>query len=442
MTKRLATQLMTLAAGLAVAGAACTMNSVEVPDLTGPSELALAFHLTATPDSISQDGVSQSSIVVRATKPDGQPASGQVFRLDMFVGGAAADYGRLSGKTVVTGTDGRASAVYTAPPPVVAGGSVGSCRGLPGPCVEITATPVGTGFSFGNNVQSVDIHLVPLGVILPPADTPTAAFVVTPTPVTANVATNLDASASCGGPVSGGVCNSGNVIVSYSWGFGDGAAGSGKTTSHAWSAPGTYTVVLTVTNDGGKSASTSQTVTVAAGAAPTANFVFSPTSPGIGQQIQFNASQSTAAAGRTLVQYNWNFGDGETQSGVVVNKNYNQTGTFSVTLTVQDDAGQTATVSRTVTVTTGNPVAVLTLVKTAGPPPAGGTISADGSSSFAVSGTIVTYTFSWGDATPDTTGAAPTASHSYAAAGTFTVRLTVTDSLGRIGTITASITVP
>ncbi len=53
-------------------------------------------------------------------------------------------------------------------------------------------------------------------------------------------------------------------IVSYSWNFGDGASGSGAsaTTSHTYSADGTYTVILTVTDGGNLSDFVSQPVTV------------------------------------------------------------------------------------------------------------------------------------------------------------------------------------
>ena len=57
----------TLAAALMV-GAACTVHQTTSPALTGPSELATSVRITATPDSISQDGASQSSVVVSAIR--------------------------------------------------------------------------------------------------------------------------------------------------------------------------------------------------------------------------------------------------------------------------------------------------------------------------------------------------------------------------------------
>src|SRR5262245_12350703 len=188
MATRNTKSLTLLAMALALLGSAC-VSSTEIPPLTGPSEFALSFNLTATPDTIPQDGRSTSTITLTARQGDGKPAVGQVFRLDMLVGFVPADYGSLTQKTVVTGSDGKATVAYTAPNPVIAGGNPGSCApsifspSLPGTCVSISATPIGTNFAGGTNSQLVDIHLVPLGVILPPADVPTASFVVSPTPV-------------------------------------------------------------------------------------------------------------------------------------------------------------------------------------------------------------------------------------------------------------------
>src|ERR1019366_5533504 len=329
----------TLAVTLAL-GVACTTHQTSAPALTGPSELATAVSITATPDSISQDGASQASIVVLAFDSNGKPLPGLAIRLDMQVGGVTQDFGTLSAKSIVTGTDGKANSVYTAPPSSPAGSS-GS--GTP---VSIRATTTGTDAQTAQS-QSVTIRLVPPGVILPPAVTPTAKFSFSPTTPSAKQQTLFDASASCAGS---SACTSTAGITNFVWNFGDGTFGSGVQPSHTFQLNGTFNVTLTVTNTGGVQASTTTAVLVGAGNAPTADFQFSPTAPVVGQLIVFDASQARPGLGHSIANYAWNYGDGASGTGVTPTHAFSAAGTFNVTLTVTDEASQATTVTKAVPV--------------------------------------------------------------------------------------------
>jgi PKD repeat protein len=422
--------LKTLAAALAtIALTACTQNKAqETPALSGPSGPATSVTVQAIPDSISQDGSSQSSIRVTAIGPNGRGLANLPLRLDMRVNGVAQDFGTLSPRTVVTNSDGVATAVFTAPP---ATPLFGSCLGLAGTCIDIVATPTGSNFD-AVSPQSVAIRLVPPGVILPPAGTPTAAFSFSPTSVAAKSAVIFDASASTPG-------NGSASITGYAWTFGDGGSASGRTATHTFGDPGTFNVTLTVTNDRGLTASTSQAVTVSGGNGPTPAFTFSPTEPRINEAVFFNGATSTAGAGHTITSYRWDFGDGATGTGVTTSHTYAVAGSYTVSLTVTDEAGQSATSGGTsVPIGSGNPNAVLLVTKTGG-----NSVQADGAgSSAAGTATIATYTFLWGDGTSTGPQASPAATKTYGVAGTYTVTLRVTDNLGRIGQTTQTVTVP
>jgi len=66
-------------------------------------------------------------------------------------------------------------------------------------------------------------------------------------------------------------------------------------------------------------------------------------------------------------------------------------------------------------------------------------VSVDGSGSSDPDGSITSWSWSWGDNTADGTG--QTANHTYAAAGTYTVTLKVTDNMGATGSVSKSVTV-
>jgi serine protease len=261
MTKLTPTRMLCLGALLA-GTAGCTVNQSDIPSITGPSEYALSVGVTATPDTLTQDGGSTSSINVSAFGPNGEPKPGVTFRLDLFADSTdLIDAGTLSAKTLVTGSNGQASALYTAPRSVA--GDASTCNSLPGGCVTITATPVGTNY-YANSSRAVQIHLVP-GTIIQPSGglTPLASFSFSPNPavVAAQVAFNAG----------GSVASAGHYLTGYQWDWGDGdpvRTYVASTEQHDYLAAGSYMVTLTVYDEIGQQTSFSRVVKVNAAAAP------------------------------------------------------------------------------------------------------------------------------------------------------------------------------
>lgn len=408
--------LTAFAAAALVAG--CTMNKTSVPSLAGPSELALSLQISAIPDTLRQDGASQAQIVIQARDANAQPLRNVPLRLDIVASGAIFDFGQLSAKNIVTGNDGRTSALYTAPPAPAAPVDTFTI-------VTILVTPVGTDYN-GATVRSVDIRLTPGGIILPPFTPPVPRFTFSPSSPSVFTDIRFDASASTG------------AIVTYAWDFGDGGTASGVQVTHQYRTSGSYNVKLTVTDAIGQTVSVSQFLSVSSVPAPAANFSFSPSNPNPNQNIFFNASSSTASPGRSIVRYEWDFGTGSTASGVTVTKSYDVPGTYTVTLTVSDDIGQTNTISRSVIVAIGgpgSPSANFTFSPTS--PTAGQAVFFNASTTTS-SSAITSYQWDFGDGT---SGTGVTTSHPYRAAGTYEVILIVTDASGQRATITRGVAV-
>ncbi len=211
----------TLVGALAVVmtTAACTVSETEAPALAGPSTLATDLNIQATPDTIMWDGSSQSTVTVDARGPNNQPIRGLSIRVDMLSGGQVADFGTLSARTIVTGDDGRARAVYTAPPRPL--------DGADGTVLTLLFTPIGSDFR-GALTRQVDIQLIPPGVILPPNGAPQPAFTFSPSAPQTFQTILFDAS---GTKDEGVECGS---ACSYTWSFGDGGSASGITASHEY----------------------------------------------------------------------------------------------------------------------------------------------------------------------------------------------------------------
>lgn len=142
-------------------------------------------------------------------------------------------------------------------------------------------------------------------------------------------------------------------IAEYIWDFGDGTKAFGPIVSHTYTRGGTFRVTLTVYDAQGRKSTREAQVTVHF-PKPEPDFSFAPPLPGTYEPIIFDASASTSPNGK-IVRYLWAFGDGTHAESAepVVEKSYRYGGTYLVTLSVEDEMGQVASVSKTITVQGG-----------------------------------------------------------------------------------------
>ena len=257
------------------------MQDQDAPPLTGPSEFAQSIDITVSPDVLPQDGASQSFITVTALNPSAQPLRNLTLRTETRVGGLPVDFGTLSARSVVTGSDGKATLVYTAPPAVASSASL---------VVDIVVTPVGTNYN-NSSVRSAAIRLVSQGPVTPPTTGLTPNFTVS-SPLIADQPVLFTA---CGDSDRHFI-HFRDPIVSYSWNFGDGDSDSGRTVDHDYAEPGTYHRQTYGDRQlsGGRSRRRRRCKSHR-GALPNADFVVSPTTVRVGQTANFNASGSRAA---------------------------------------------------------------------------------------------------------------------------------------------------
>jgi len=213
------------------------------------------------------------------------------------------------------------------------------------------------------------------------------------------------------------------TIVSYVWDFGDGTTGTGVSVQHAYSQDGSYTVTLTVTDDDGATDTAEATKTVL-NRSPVASFTESAHTVDTDETIYFDASASYDPDG-TIVSYSWDFGDGNTATGVTVSHAYADDGSYTVTLTVTDNDGATDSAHATKTVMNRPPVAIFT--ESAHTVSTSENIHFDASESYDPDGTIVSYSWDFGDGN---TATGATSDHAYSEDGNYTVTLTVTDDDG------------
>ncbi|OAA18394.1 PKD domain protein [Frankia sp. EI5c] len=185
----------------------------------------------------------------------------------------------------------------------------------------------------------------------------------------------------------------GTRVAGATWSFGDGTTGSGGQTSHAWSQPGDYLVVAHAVLADGRQAAPAVRITVDRAAAPSpgdgtgppatdapapvpddlliARLAVTPASGETPLRVTADASTSTAAAA-PITGYSFDFGDGTTTGGpgaaASVTHVYESAApgsTFTVSVTVTDEAGNTSRASQPVTIVGDGAPGVPTMTVTA-----------------------------------------------------------------------------
>jgi hypothetical protein len=312
--------------------AACAVHQEEAPSPSGPAEAAFSLKLTATPDSLVQDGTQTSTISISAFDPTGKAVAQNV---QLTLQGP----GTLSRSALTT----PGSVVYT--PPVATSTSPTT--------VTILATIIGTSGSSALNgplsTPQVSLTLHPVTAAPPAvAETPTAIITsITPTSPTAGTLVLFNATGSCPSfATTGGCAAARSTITNYDWDFGDGSAhGTGVTTTHMYVNAQPYAVVLTVTNSQNRSASTTTIVTVGTGVGPTALFTALPNPAAVNSTVTLDGSASTGQPTNFLYTITSPTAVVTQIGGSSATNSFtpNAVGSWSITLTVTDATGRSNT---------------------------------------------------------------------------------------------------
>jgi PKD repeat protein len=230
---------------------------------------------------------------------------------------------------------------------------------------------------------------------------------------------------------SGTITKSGTASGSWSW--------------HAPAADEEANQTITVTADDGQGLTSTTSFPVSVGGvAPVAQFTAPGSTAPEGTPVQLAGSAtspSTAdnAAGFT---YGWtvtkNGNAYKSGNGAHWQFTPDDEGTFVITMKATDDGGMSDTATATVTGTNVWPTAHITGVTTSAPLVVTAQETLGFTGSFSDPSLLDTHTVKWnfGDGTTSTT---LSTSHSYAAAGTYHVSLTVTDDDGGVGVATTDV---
>ncbi len=130
--------------------------------------------------------------------------------------------------------------------------------------------------------------------------------------------------------------NQKSEIRKWEWDFGDGSRGEGENTEHAYAKAGEYIVTLTVTSDSDTDCNTSSKQKRIRINEPPVAVAGEDRLVGVNQVVFFDGSSSEDQDG-VISSYDWDFGDGHTDTGVQIRHQYKTAGSYKVSLKVTDN---------------------------------------------------------------------------------------------------------
>ncbi len=126
-------------------------------------------------------------------------------------------------------------------------------------------------------------------------------------------------------------------IISWHWDFGDGTNDTMQYPTHSYGEIGKYDVKLSVVDNNNHSDTKTKKITII-NSPPIA--IAGPDQIVNTTTVTFNGTGSWDPDG-TIITYKWDFGDGTNSTGAVVTHTYANDGTYTVTLNVTDNGGET-----------------------------------------------------------------------------------------------------
>ncbi|MDJ1473731.1 PKD domain-containing protein [Xanthocytophaga flava] len=221
-------------------------------------------------------------------------------------------------------------------------------------------------------------------------------------------------------------------IVKWEWLFSDNSTSTDQNPFHRFTSSGVQTISLTITGESGCQTNVIKSITLKEG--PNVDFSFSHIC--LNNTTQF-IDETRLSTGTSLISRSWDFGDNSTPSTELnPSHTYAQTGTYLVKLTIENNVGCSVTLTKSITIHSLPTASFSTALACTGEE----TQFTD--ASIINDGTIQKWEWNFGDVESSTnTSSSSNPTHVFISAGTYQVKLKVTNSFGCTDSLTKSITV-